>query len=345
MYTKKLFITWAIFLSVISLAQIGINQPNPSATLDVTAKVATGTTTTTEGILIPRVTRERAQNMTGVPTSTMIYINEVITGTQTGTTANVGTPGFYYFNGTAWIKTDNNVYENNGTLTGNRTVTQGASTLAFTGSATNAFSVDGTSLSIDASNHRVGVGTTAPTAKLEVDSGTAGASGLKFTNMNSSTTTTQNVAALGVDATGNVVIQNTAPLTTAFKSFNINANSAVNSLITIGSLEFRYPSTTCTDSSSFMQVRSTSGATNLGAQHATFLTAQNTSSFLNTQPVGYTTSFADIGIPLNCVNDSHAQFIFFSYTDRTFYRVNINISDTDSLGFGALGYIFVELQK
>lgn len=53
----------------------------------------------------------------------------------------------------------------------------------------------------------VGIGTSAPTAKLEVASGTTGTSGLKFTNMTSSSPVTLSSSPLGVDATGNVVVQ------------------------------------------------------------------------------------------------------------------------------------------
>lgn len=51
------------------------------------------------------------------------------------------------------------------------TVTQAANTLAFTSTATNGFSVDGTTFSVDAANDRVGIGTAAPGVKLEVNSG------------------------------------------------------------------------------------------------------------------------------------------------------------------------------
>lgn len=61
-----------------------------------------------------------------------------------------------------------NIYNTNGTLAGNRTVTQGTNTLAFTGTASNAFSVDGATFSVNASNDRVGIGTTTPAAKLDV---------------------------------------------------------------------------------------------------------------------------------------------------------------------------------
>ncbi|MFD1818257.1 hypothetical protein SAMN04515674_10945 [Pseudarcicella hirudinis] len=53
----------------------------------------------------------------------------------------------------------------------------------------------------------VGIGTTSPTAKLEITTGTTGSAGLKFTNLTSaSTTVTSNGKALSVDASGNVVL-------------------------------------------------------------------------------------------------------------------------------------------
>lgn len=51
----------------------------------------------------------------------------------------------------------------------------------------------------------VGIGVTAPTAKLQVRSGTNGVSGLKFDNINNTTVPAGSAALLGVDASGNVV--------------------------------------------------------------------------------------------------------------------------------------------
>ena len=62
----------------------------------------------------------------------------------------------------------NTIYSADDSLAGNRIVTQGANTLSFTASAVNAFSIDGTTFSVDASNNRVGIGTAAPTANLHV---------------------------------------------------------------------------------------------------------------------------------------------------------------------------------
>ena len=51
-----------------------------------------------------------------------------------------------------------------------------------------------------------GFGTNSPSARLEVSSGTANLSGLKFTNMTKTSTITSGAAMLGVDASGNVVL-------------------------------------------------------------------------------------------------------------------------------------------
>ena len=70
-------------------AQVGINNPSPSSTLDITAKDATGTSGNTDGLLVPRVDRQRAQNMSAIPVSTLIYVNSIATGTLAGTAANI----------------------------------------------------------------------------------------------------------------------------------------------------------------------------------------------------------------------------------------------------------------
>ena len=62
-----------------------------------------------------------------------------------------------------------------GALVRNTTVTQAANTLAFTSTATNGFSVDGTTFSVDAANDRVGIGTAGPSVKLSI-AGTLGVS-------------------------------------------------------------------------------------------------------------------------------------------------------------------------
>ncbi|UZT99415.1 hypothetical protein ODZ84_07590 [Chryseobacterium fluminis] len=166
-----------LFFPLMYYAQVGVNTAAPAASLDITAKNPTGAATNVDGLLIPRVDHQRAQSMTGVPVSTLIYVNSIATGTQSGSAVNVDTVGYYYYNGTAWTKLNPavtpassfNIYNTDGSLSSNRVVTQGGNTLSFTGTAANAFSVDGTTLSVDAANDRVGIGSIAPTRKLHVE--------------------------------------------------------------------------------------------------------------------------------------------------------------------------------
>lgn len=91
-------------VSTVVYSQVGIGNTNPNATLDITAKNSTGSSTETDGLLIPRIDRERAQNMTGIETSTVIYINSIATGGQSGNAINIDDVGFYSYDGSQWIK-------------------------------------------------------------------------------------------------------------------------------------------------------------------------------------------------------------------------------------------------
>lgn len=109
---KKLLLI-LLLINTYTFAQVGVGNIDPKSTLDVSAINPTGTTTNVDGITFPTVTRQRAQSMTAahIPTSTIIYISEAITGTATGTTLNVSSAGFYFWDGTLWnaIKTNKNV--------------------------------------------------------------------------------------------------------------------------------------------------------------------------------------------------------------------------------------------
>ncbi|AZA53537.1 hypothetical protein [Chryseobacterium sp. G0201] len=173
---NKITLTLALIVGGIAQAQVGFNTTTPKATIDIVAKSTTGATP--EGLLVPRVSRQKAQTMTGVETSTLIYVND-IAGTAAGSGVNINAVGYYYFNGTLWVKTDNdnNIYNTNGNLTGNRTVNQVGNTLAFTSTATTGtshFSVDGTTLNVDARNNRIGMGTAAPETILDINGAGAG---------------------------------------------------------------------------------------------------------------------------------------------------------------------------
>jgi hypothetical protein len=100
---KLFFSSFFIFFTLNCVnAQVGIGTTNPAATLDITATSSTGTTV--EGVLIPRVSRQRAKDMLTTPSiSTLVYIN-TLNGTVDGTAINITSLGFYFFNGTVWEK-------------------------------------------------------------------------------------------------------------------------------------------------------------------------------------------------------------------------------------------------
>lgn len=185
---KNKLLLAALFFPLLGFAQVGVNTTTPAATLDIVSKNTTGTSTNVDGLLIPRVDRQRAQSMTGVTTSTMIYVNNIATGSAAGTAINVDAVGYYYFNGTVWVKLNSsaasnvNIYNADGTLTGNRIVTQGANTLTFNASSVNAFSIDGETFSVDAANNRVGINNDTPQRDLHIGSTTGAATPtLRFT--------------------------------------------------------------------------------------------------------------------------------------------------------------------
>lgn len=103
---KKIFLMAAWVFSSAVYSQVGVNTHIPNATFDIKAKNATGSMTNIDGLLIPRVDRERAMNMSHVKTSTLIYVDNISTGTATGQASNVDSAGFYYFDELSgkWIK-------------------------------------------------------------------------------------------------------------------------------------------------------------------------------------------------------------------------------------------------
>ncbi|KQT22914.1 hypothetical protein ASG22_14285 [Chryseobacterium sp. Leaf405] len=199
----------------------------------------------------------------------------------------------------------------------------------------------------------MGLGTLAPTAKLEIASGTNGTSGLKLSNINNTTPATNNSAALGVDGSGNVVVQSTIPIQTRFVSFPINATVTESPTLQIGTLEFKVIPGNCSSGGALpyttIQGRSITGAANIGIVHGQYMTSQGSGPtalhYNNASSIGTTFDNIPGVFGVDCYNDGHIQFMFFSYTDQTYYRVNFHAADGDQLGFGGQGYMFVEYQK
>lgn len=178
---KRNFTIITIIFFVFSIhtgAQVGINSATPGSTLDIVAKNPTGSATNTDGLLIPRVDRQRAQSMINIPPSTLIYVNSISTGTATGTAVNINAASYYYYDGSVWQKLNadaSNIYTSNGVLGTTRTVDQAGKSLTFNNaSTTKAFNVYNDSsatpiFSANGLNKRVGVGTDTPASTLSVE--------------------------------------------------------------------------------------------------------------------------------------------------------------------------------
>lgn len=137
---KQLLTLFAITTVSIAYGQVGINNTSPKATLDVTAKNTDGSTP--EGLIAPRLTGDQIQaaNAQYGPNQegTIVYATSAVT-TPGPTTQNITAAGYYYFDGSTWLiigtppNTTSNIYNNDGSLTGNRIVDLASNTLGFTG--------------------------------------------------------------------------------------------------------------------------------------------------------------------------------------------------------------------
>ncbi|WP_394759057.1 hypothetical protein [Flavobacterium sp.] len=134
-YLKFIVITLIVASSTLQ-AQVGIGTIVPAATADITALNPTGVATNVDGILIPRVDRQRAQGMLAVPNATMIYVNSIATGAAAGQASNITSIGFYYFDTALlpapgkWVKIES--AGNNWSILGNTGTTAGTNFIGTT---------------------------------------------------------------------------------------------------------------------------------------------------------------------------------------------------------------------
>ena len=92
--------------------KLGLNTDTPKATMDIqpSSENAKETSTTKEGLLIPRLSKKRLANIESPEKSTLVYVNNITyTGTDTKV-SEVKSEGFYYYNGTKWVSTDSNLW-------------------------------------------------------------------------------------------------------------------------------------------------------------------------------------------------------------------------------------------
>ncbi|MEY8760566.1 hypothetical protein [Chryseobacterium tongliaoense] len=139
---KNYLLFGALFSSVTLFSQIGINTDTPRSTLDVVGKATD--TSSLDGITAPRLTGDqlRAKTYTTAQTGALVYVTSADTA-PAGQTIDVITTGYYYFNGTRWVPgsgVDTNIYNANGTLLSQRTLTQAGNSLTFTNTQKTTFS-------------------------------------------------------------------------------------------------------------------------------------------------------------------------------------------------------------
>ncbi|WP_143106331.1 hypothetical protein [Pustulibacterium marinum] len=125
---------------------------------DATANIVNSVTNTSNNnVFTTAVNGVTAANVNLINSNSLVVSNNTITNQLNGVNSNAATVP--------------NLYTTNGTISGNRTVTMGTNTLAFTSTATSGtshFTVDGNTLSVDAVNNRVGIGSNSPVANLDV---------------------------------------------------------------------------------------------------------------------------------------------------------------------------------
>lgn len=109
---KKLVVLGFLLILTNIRAQVGINTETPKTTLDVNAKRDTGgnitDNTQTYGLQAPRFTRAELTANTATygadQKGALVYITDVTGGTAAGQRANIIDTGYYYFDGTIWMK-------------------------------------------------------------------------------------------------------------------------------------------------------------------------------------------------------------------------------------------------
>ncbi|WP_320815258.1 tail fiber domain-containing protein [Flavobacterium sp.] len=162
MKTKKIIIALTIsLLANFSIAQVGVGTTTPAGALDITS--------TNDGLLIPRI----ALSATNVATVITPTTSELVYNTFTSAVgANQVTPGFYYWNGTLWVRMTTGT-NNDWTLTGNAGTAPATNFLGTTDAQPLVIRTNNTEKIRIKSNGKVGIGEPNPTdATLEVKGNT-----------------------------------------------------------------------------------------------------------------------------------------------------------------------------
>jgi len=101
---KNGFISFLLFLSSLSFAQVGINTSSPKATIDVVGSPLD--VSKQDGIIPPRINGNDLRNKDNAyganQTGALVYVTAVPSPLSAKTTS-ITAPGYYYFDGTVWV--------------------------------------------------------------------------------------------------------------------------------------------------------------------------------------------------------------------------------------------------
>ncbi|PSG90055.1 autotransporter outer membrane beta-barrel domain-containing protein [Aurantibacter aestuarii] len=162
---KKIFCLTILFTTISVSAQVGIGNTAPNGALDVTS--------TNNGLLIPRIALV-ATNIATVVTPT---VSELVYNTATsGIGATQVTPGYYYWNGTMWVRlaTGTAATGVDWSILGNATTTPALNFIGTTDNVDFVTRTNGTERMRVKNSGAVGIGITAPRGALDVNSASQG---------------------------------------------------------------------------------------------------------------------------------------------------------------------------
>ncbi|MGV4535873.1 hypothetical protein [Ornithobacterium rhinotracheale] len=121
MMKKKMYKLGALMLLAMSVSvtaqkkptgRVGINAPEPKATLDVQMSEDNKDATTNEGIMAPQLSKSRVAKITAPVEGTLVYVVDDankggLIASYSGSdpkVAKIDAKGYYYFDGTEWVK-------------------------------------------------------------------------------------------------------------------------------------------------------------------------------------------------------------------------------------------------
>ncbi|MFB9120350.1 hypothetical protein ACFFUE_04000 [Bergeyella porcorum] len=111
---KKIITFSFVLASVLAHAQegtVGINTMHPKATLEVQPSTANLTGTTNEGIIAPKLSKERIAAIATPVEGTLVYATDATYAGSDVKVAKITEKGYYFYNGTEWVKSGNDLEE------------------------------------------------------------------------------------------------------------------------------------------------------------------------------------------------------------------------------------------